>query len=597
MLNRLRSAVVAIALTAALAAPAAVMTAAPASAATPGWTQLTAGAEPQSNPLKGFIPYQHASTYTTFPYSMEWQYFPVNAVMTGPNTFDWSRLDAALNDIASRGHQTALRFYLDLPSKPSGVPQYLLDNGLVTHRYDDYGNNGVSVIPNYDDPNLRTAMDQFIAAFGARYDGDARIGFITVGLLGFWGEWHTYPYNGTNGYPDYFASDATQREILTDFTNAFHTTQLEVRNPNTMNASMPIGYHDDSFALETKTSTTGYHFMDNMTAAGATDKWQRYSIGGELRPELQSCIFSSAGCGSIETGGDNDFAGSVSQTHATWMINDYAFTNGYSGSDKTAAVAGARSLGYSFRATEALVPSNTTATTVNVGLTVANVGVAPFYYQWPVTLAYVDSAGKAVKTVTTNWHLSDIASGASKQYTGAVDLTGVAPGSYTLVAQGTNPLAGGQPIRFANASQDTTKSGWLTLGTTTVSAGSGTASTSYEAEATANTRTGTAATATCSTCSGGAKVGYVGNGAQLTFRSVAGSASTLTVYYSSAVARHATVQVDSGTPVDVQFPATADWNTVGSVTVNTTVPTGSAHTVTIANGTDWAPDIDRITVG
>jgi len=25
-----------------------------------------------------------------------------------------------------------------------------------------------------------------------RYDGDTRIGYIQLGLLGFWGEWHTW---------------------------------------------------------------------------------------------------------------------------------------------------------------------------------------------------------------------------------------------------------------------------------------------------------------------------------------------------------------------------------------------------------------------
>ena len=46
------------------------------------WRTLQAGAEPQSNPLKGFIPF--AGDYPDFPHSMEWSYFPLNAVMTGP---------------------------------------------------------------------------------------------------------------------------------------------------------------------------------------------------------------------------------------------------------------------------------------------------------------------------------------------------------------------------------------------------------------------------------------------------------------------------------------------------------------------------------
>lgn len=477
MRRTVRNTIVGVAAAAALAIPA--LFAAPATAGTAhptgtsgqaSWTSLAAAGEPDVNPLKGFIPF--AGSYTAFPYSMEWAYFPVNAVMTGPDTFDWSALDTALSTIAARGHQTAFRFYLDYPGQPSGVPQYLLDGGLATHSYSDYGNNGVSVSPDYDDPNLRTAIDHFVAALGQRYDGDARVGFVQAGLIGFWGEWHTYPYNGDGGQPNWMPSDATQLEVLTDFTNAFHTTKLMVRNPTTMNAALPIGYHDDSFALETKTSSLGWHFMDNMVAAGATDKWKTEPIAGELRPELQPCLFSAAGCPVLEDGGDNDFAGSADQTHASWLMDHYAFETGYSVADKPAALAASTSLGYSFRATQALVPSSTAPTTVSVGLSVANIGRAPFYYDWPITLSYVNASGAAVKTVATSWHVSDIASGASTQFTGSIDLTGVAPGTYTLVAQVTNPLAGGLPIRFANAAQDTTKSGWLTLGTTTVVSGS-----------------------------------------------------------------------------------------------------------------------------
>ncbi|MFP3466815.1 DUF4832 domain-containing protein [Leifsonia sp. SIMBA_070] len=588
-------AAIALIATAVIAPAIGAATTSPATASTPGWTALASGAEAQSNPLKGFIPYQ--GSYSNFPYSMEWTYFPVSAVMTGPNTFNWSQVDSALNDIASRGHQTAFRFYLDYPTKPSGVPQYLLNGGLATHSYNDYGNNGVSVSPNYDDPNLRTAMGQFIAALGARYDGDARVGFVQAGLLGFWGEWHTYPYNGTNGQPNWFASDATQGEILNDFVNAFHATKLEVRQPNAQNASLPIGYHDDSFALETKTSSLGWHFMDNMTAAGATNKWKTQSIGGELRPELQSCIFSSAGCPVIEDGGDNDFPGSVSQTHVSWLLNQYAFQNGYSAADKPNALAGAKSMGYSLRATEALVPATITAgSSASVGMTISDIGIAPFYYSWPITLALVDSSGTIVKTSTTTWHVSDIASGASVQFTGSFPTTGVPTGSYRLVAQVTNPLSGGAPIRFANAGQDTVKSGWLTLGTTTIATGGSTAH-SYEAEAASNQLTGTAAVASCAACSGGSKVGYVGNGATLTFTGVAGGVSSFRIAYASAVARTATVQVDGGTATTVGFPATADWNTVGTVTVNVAIPSGASHTITIANPTGWAPDIDRLTTG
>ncbi len=437
-----------------------------ASTAKPQWRNLASGTEPEANPLKGFIPY--AQKFTDFPHSMEWSYFPVNAVMKGPKTFDWTVVDKALRQISGRRHQTALRFYLDYPTKKSGIPAYLIKGGLETHEYTDFNNNGVSVSPNYEDPNLRAAMSSFIAALGKRYDGDPRIGFVQAGLLGFWGEWHTYPHNGENGMQNWFASDTVQKEVLTSYVSAFPHTQLEVRTPTAINASMPIGYHDDSFALETMRSSLGWHFMDLMDAQKTAEKWQHYSVGGELRPELQGCLFSIAGCAKIEDGGDNDFYGSLAQTHASWLLNQAAFDPGFTDSEKTRAVAASESLGYSFRATKVLLPGKTRAKTVPVGLAVTDTGVAPFYYPWTIGLAVVDSRGKVVRTATTKWKLNSIASGSTRQFDGYLDLGGLKAGRYRIVAQGTNPMAGGMPVRFSNATQDQDKNGWMTLGITRI---------------------------------------------------------------------------------------------------------------------------------
>lgn len=445
------------------AAPAAADTA-PSAA---GWHTLAAGAAPSSNPLEGFIPY--AGDYSTFPYSTEWFYLPLNAVMSAPDTFDWSAIDAQLKAIAARGHQAAVRFYLDYPDKPSGIPQYLLDEGLQTHSYDDYGNNGLSVSPNYDDPNLDTAIDQFIAAFGARYDGDARIGFVELGLLGFWGEWHTYPYNGDAEPENWFASPAEQQRVMTDYVNAFTRTKLLVRYPSADNASLPIGYHDDSFALETMASSTGWHFMDLMNQAGATRKWRTEPVAGELRPELQSCIFDvPADCPVIEDGGDNDFPGSVTQTHASWLLDQYAFDPGYTGAAYTQALAGSESLGYRLQVTSAETP-RTARGTLTVGAAIRDTGIAPFYYDWPVQVAAVDVHGEVARTWTTDWKLTGVEPGdPASRFTAELAARGLAPGRYTLVLRAENPLPDGVALRFADRDQDATLDGWLTLGSTTV---------------------------------------------------------------------------------------------------------------------------------
>ena len=130
---------------------------------------LGRSASPTNNPLKGFMPY--SGSYTTFPYSMEWNYLSLRSLMSGPTNFDWTSLDTLLNTVASRGHQTVFRVYLDYPGKTTGLPQYLLDAGLVTHSYTDYGNNGRSVSPDYENPLLRQALTNFIAVLGARFVG------------------------------------------------------------------------------------------------------------------------------------------------------------------------------------------------------------------------------------------------------------------------------------------------------------------------------------------------------------------------------------------------------------------------------------------
>ncbi|MDQ0848752.1 hypothetical protein QFZ65_000690 [Arthrobacter sp. B3I9] len=346
------------------------------------WVSLAAGPAPASNPLEGFVPY--AGSYERVPYSMEWFYVPVNSVVVGARTYNWSSFESQLNAIAARGHQAVFRFYLDYPGKASGVPEYLLKSGLTTRAYTDHDNRGVSVSPNYEDPRLLEALDGFIAAFGSRYDGDPRIGFIQMGLLGFWGEWHTYPHDGSATPENWLASPATQQRVLQAYTKAFTRTKLQVRYPDAANSTLSVGYHDDSFAVGTLPGT-GWHFMDKLTQAGATEKWLTQPVGGELRPEIQHCIFDGPmRCPVIENGADNDFAASAKATHASWLLNQHAFNPGYSGQALTNATTASRSLGYRFQATAFAVTRGAVKGQSDLSVTVRNTGTAPFYYDWPV---------------------------------------------------------------------------------------------------------------------------------------------------------------------------------------------------------------------
>ena len=182
---------------------------------------------PVDNPLKGLVPYA-GDWKGRFPHSMEYGYLPLSALVIRPDQYDWAPLEKLLDTCSSRGHQVVFRIYLEYPGKTDGIPAFLINEGLKIHKYQDRtATHPVSnVTPDYADTRLRTVLKRFIAAFGKKYDGDARIGYITAGLLGHWGEWHTYPRE------ELFASKEVQTEVMDAYEAAFRITPVLLRYPS-----------------------------------------------------------------------------------------------------------------------------------------------------------------------------------------------------------------------------------------------------------------------------------------------------------------------------------------------------------------------------
>ena len=59
-----------------------------------------------------------------------------------------------------------------------------------------------------------------------------------MGLLGLWGEWHTWPHE------DWFPTQETQMTVLNAFDAAFQTTQMQVRLPHANSLNLRMGFHD-----------------------------------------------------------------------------------------------------------------------------------------------------------------------------------------------------------------------------------------------------------------------------------------------------------------------------------------------------------------
>ena len=170
----------------------------------------------------------------SFLTASSWVSLPLNAIMKGPGKFDFDqRFEETIAEIAARGHQAALRIYLDFPGKPTGVPSFLIDAGLRMTRYEDQGG---GQCPDYRNEDLIAALTEFVGAFGERCDGDVRITYITLGLLGFRGGWHTRPLDRL------MADLPAQRKIMTAYTKAFSRTRLLMRFPQGMPRNGRSGY-------------------------------------------------------------------------------------------------------------------------------------------------------------------------------------------------------------------------------------------------------------------------------------------------------------------------------------------------------------------
>ena len=428
---------------------------------------------PADNPLKGLVPYRGPAD-GRFPYAMEFDYLPLSALMTGPDDFDWEPLDALLADVASRGRQTVFRVFLEYPKRTDAIPKFLLDGGLRTTRWRGHG--GRIVTPDYSDPRLVAALEAFIAALGARYDGDPRVGYVTAGLLGIWGEWHDYPRTKL------WAPKSTQEAVLVAFEKAFRRVPVLLRYPAgegdseyVKTAGRPFGYHDDSFAWATRHTgreEDDWFFETRLRDAGLSEVWRRQPVGGEVRPETWGCVFDDPPC----TPEGQSFAACRDAVHPTWLMDTGLSREQASPERRERAIDAVRKMGYEFHVATAAVGSvkkTADGKEFAVTLTVRNTGLAPFYHDgWRVRLALLpvgDDDATPVAVTDTDWSLLGLQPGDDpRTWAGAVDPSGVAAGEYRVLVGVPPTFDGGRPLRFANADRDRHADGWLAVGTVTV---------------------------------------------------------------------------------------------------------------------------------
>ena len=204
--------------------------------------------------------------------------------------------------------------------RPSGIPEFLRKSGIAIRRTKQWNTES----PDYDDPRTLKALSNFIKAWGAKYDGDPRLGFITLGLVGLWGEWHLWPSQ------ELFPKDAAVQQVIEPFDQSFKKTKLLNRYTQVGGGyavKKNVGFHDDSFAFKeesdggrksgTLPASLGgwdWSFLQHVLDENAENRWIDVPMGGELRPEIQTTLFT-------DKKNVDDLKACVELSHASWLID------------------------------------------------------------------------------------------------------------------------------------------------------------------------------------------------------------------------------------------------------------------------------------
>ncbi|MDO4557449.1 MAG: beta-galactosidase, partial [Planctomycetia bacterium] len=109
--------------------------------------------------------------------------------------FNWSIVDGPAQRWIAKGRKIAFRFTTSESWLEYATPEWVEAAGAEMVRYrfgEGPTTEGNLCDPVYDDPIFLEKLERFLAAAGARYNGNPDVAFIDVGTFGTWGEGHTF---------------------------------------------------------------------------------------------------------------------------------------------------------------------------------------------------------------------------------------------------------------------------------------------------------------------------------------------------------------------------------------------------------------------
>lgn len=318
--------------------------------------------------------------------------------------YAWEAIEQkyGLAALREQGIHLVLRFVCDVPGKEPhlDIPDWLYAQTGDGSWYDTAYGKGYS--PDYANETFRAAHRRVLGALAAFLDTDGFVSYVELGSLGHWGEWHIKSGEGLVPMPE----EAIRDEYAADYRAAFPTAKLLVRRPFRFAAEQHLGLYNDMTGHEKDTKEWlgwiehgGWYGSDPHALVPMPAFWQDAPVGGEFTSSLSM---------------QDLLVKNLPRTLDLLEASHMSFLG-----PKTAQAACAkgydavlRRLGYRLRVTELkLTPC---AGGVSAALTVANEGVAPFYWDWAVNLYGEDAARNTLYTVPLPLSLPELMPGESQ---------------------------------------------------------------------------------------------------------------------------------------------------------------------------------------
>ena len=233
---------------------------------------------PYKNPMKGW----NTGWWKDYDYaSVGFQYIKWKDFESTNDSFNYDYIEEVINRPGSAGRHVILRLYTDWYGDneiSDGGPDWLYDQIGVERLRDENG----KYITNFNNEKYLSEAKEAINALSLRYDSDPRIYAFQIGLIGYWGEWHSYGYSG-----DFYLTDETKNKILTFYKDNFQNKKLMGRYPwrEPLKSTGDIGFHNDYFGPVP-------HSDEFDEAIFEGNKWIEGPIGGEYPPQISQNDFN-----------------------------------------------------------------------------------------------------------------------------------------------------------------------------------------------------------------------------------------------------------------------------------------------------------------